>query len=269
MTERYRSDADRSPAESEPLTGAPLPASEPPPPLAPPTAASRAPGPGGSPVPWGPGRTIGALGVLILLLIAEVSVIAIFDRELETLAARLGLQAALAATLVAVAFAAAKPGFGLSAPAALGLRRPTASWLGPSAVAYFGYIGCALVIAVLLAPEQEDVTRELGVDEGTLGAVAAGLLVIVVAPLTEEIFFRGFFFAGLRPVMPWLVAAAISAGIWGLFHYTGPGSWGVVLQLAIFGLWLSWLYERTGSIWPPIGIHALNNGLAFAILTSG
>jgi membrane protease YdiL (CAAX protease family) len=42
----------------------------------------------------------------------------------------------------------------------------------------------------------------------------------------------------------------------------------VVLQLGVFGLWLCWLYERTGSLWPPIAVHALNNAIAFAILTS-
>ncbi len=89
-----------------------------------------------------------------------------------------------------------------------------------------------------------------------------------MAPITEELFFRGFMFAGLRRRLPFVAAAAISAGLWGFFHFTGPGSWGVVLQLAVFGIALSWLYERTGSIWPPIAIHAFNNALAFAILTS-
>ena len=42
----------------------------------------------------------------------------------------------------------------------------------------------------------------------------------------------------------------------------------MVLQLAVFGVALSWLYERTGSIWPTIGVHALNNAIAFALLTS-
>ena len=60
----------------------------------------------------------------------------------------------------------------------------------------------------------------------------------------------------------------ISSCVWGLFHYTGPDSWGVVLQLSIFGLALAWLYERTGSIWPTIAVHALNNAIAFALLTS-
>jgi membrane protease YdiL (CAAX protease family) len=42
----------------------------------------------------------------------------------------------------------------------------------------------------------------------------------------------------------------------------------VLPQLAFLGLALAWLYEETGSILPGIGVHAVNNALAFAILTS-
>jgi membrane protease YdiL (CAAX protease family) len=56
--------------------------------------------------------------------------------------------------------------------------------------------------------------------------------------------------------------------IFGLFHFTGPGSIAVVPQLAFLGFALAWLYEETGSIYPPMAVHALNNALAFAILTS-
>ena len=56
--------------------------------------------------------------------------------------------------------------------------------------------------------------------------------------------------------------------IFGLFHFTGPGSIAVVPQLAFFGFALAWLYEKTGSIYPPMAVHAVNNALAFAILTS-
>jgi membrane protease YdiL (CAAX protease family) len=68
--------------------------------------------------------------------------------------------------------------------------------------------------------------------------------------------------------MPFPVAGVFSAVIFGLFHYTGPGSIGVVPQLAVLGFALAWLYEETGSIYPTIGVHAVNNALAFAILTS-
>ena len=92
---------------------------------------------------------------------------------------------------------------------------------------------------------------------------------MIAAPVAEEIFFRGFMFAGIRSHGSFLVAALVSAGIWGLFHFTGEGSWPVVLQLSLFGVILAAVYERTGSIRPCIALHMLNNAIAFAVLASG
>ena len=44
-------------------------------------------------------------------------------------------------------------------------------------------------------------TEDLGADESTLALVAAGIVVIVVAPIAEEFFFRGFFYRALRSRM--------------------------------------------------------------------
>jgi membrane protease YdiL (CAAX protease family) len=217
---------------------------------------------------WGATRTLAGLGIFLLALILEAGVISAFDSDLDSLGAKLSLQALLALSLVAVAFGVAGGGSGLVAPEALGLRRPLRSPVRPAIIAYLVYIGFAIVIAALIRPEQEDLTRELGFHENAVGAVAAAVLIVLAAPLSEEIFFRGFMFAGIRRSAPFWVAAASSAAVWGLFHYTGPGSWGVCLQLAIFGVILAWLYERTGSIWPTIAVHMFNNALAFAILAS-
>jgi uncharacterized protein len=254
--------------------------SEPPPPRAtqpPPDPAGGlppvvSPGPTGEiappPASWGAARAFGALGAVVVLVFIEAAIVAAFDADIESLGARLSLQVALVATFIGVALVAAQPGAGLASLRALGLRRPRRPAIKASVLAYLAYIGAALLIAAVIQPEQEDVTRELGVDEGVLGAIVAGALIVVAAPVSEEIFFRGFMFAGIRRQAPFWVAAAIPSAIWGLFHYTGPESWGVCLQLAIFGIALCWLYERTGSLWPPIAVHAFNNALAFSILTS-
>ena len=42
----------------------------------------------------------------------------------------------------------------------------------------------------------------------------------------------------------------------------------MVVQITVFGLWLSWLYERTGSIYPTIAVHMLNNAVAFTFLVA-
>jgi uncharacterized protein len=220
---------------------------------------------------WGPKRALGGLAALLALVLVEAIVVSAIDggdSDSLGLAASLTLQAALAATMVGVAFAVARPGEGWAAATELGLRRPLHPAIKASVLAYFAYIGCALVIAALIQPEQEDVTRELGADEGVLGTIVAGFLIVCVAPVTEEVFFRGFMFNGLRRGTSFAVAALVSAAIWGVFHYTGEGSWGVVLQLTVFGIVLAWLYERTGSVYPTIAVHGFNNAVAFAILMS-
>jgi uncharacterized protein len=229
-------------------------------------------GPPPPPTPgWGPKRVLGGLAALLGLVAVEAIVVSAIDggdSDSLGLAASLSLQAALAATMVGVALAVARPGPGWALPAELGLHRPLHPAIKASVIAYFAYLGCAIVIAAVLQPEQEDVTRELGADEGVIGTVVAGFLIVCVAPLTEEVFFRGFMFNGLRRGTSFVVAALTSAGIWGLFHYTGPETWGVVLQLGVFGIALAWLYERTGSLYPTIAVHAFNNAVAFAILMS-
>lgn len=217
---------------------------------------------------WGPARVFGGLGFLVVTAIFAALIVAAFDRNLDSLAATTALQSLLATSLIGTAFWFASPDLrSLVSTEALGMRAPLRKAVKPAVIAYFGYVACAVVIALLLAPEQKDVTRELGGGSGAVGTIISGFLIIAVAPLSEEIFFRGFVFSGLRRGMPVVAAAVASSAIWGVFHYTGAGTFGVVVQITVFGFWLSWLYERTGSIWPTMAVHAVNNTIAFLILT--
>lgn len=241
-------------------------------------------GPGGTDqVPsWGPGRVAVGIVALLLTTVFEVGVVSAFDPGLDSLAGRLVTQALLAATLVVVAFVlTADSRRGIAPAEAIGLRRPLRSpfgldsSLGPTfgalitaAIAYFGYIVAAALYSSLVHPHQEDITQDLGFGHGGVGTVAAALLIIVAAPASEEIFFRGFIFGGLRRRLSFWGAALISAAIFGVFHYTGAGSVGVVPQLAFLGFALAWVYEETGSIYPTMAIHAFNNLIAFIVLTS-
>ncbi len=217
---------------------------------------------------WGGARVLAGLGLLLLITVLAAGIASAFDPDIETLGAVLVLQAVLAAAMVYVPFqVAGRDGF--AHPAALGLGPSLRAPVKTAVLGYLAYLACALVISALLSPEQEDITRELGIDEGALGAIAAFFLIVVAAPVAEEIFFRGFMFGGIRSHGSFLVAALISSGIWGLFHYTGSDSWPVVLQLSLFGVILCAVYERTGSIRPTIALHMLNNAIAFAVLASG
>jgi uncharacterized protein len=217
---------------------------------------------------WGAGRVMAGLALLLLITFLAAGIASAFDPDLETIGAVLVLQGLLAAAMIYVPFQIARPQ-GYAEPTELGLGPSLRAPLATAVIAYFTYLACALVISALFSPEQEDITRELGVDEGALGAIAAFFLIVIAAPVAEEVFFRGFMFAGIRSHGSFLVAALVSAGIWGLFHYTGSDSWPVVLQLSVFGVILAAVYERTGSIRPCIALHALNNAIAFAVLASG
>lgn len=259
------SDPDRNPGAAwtaEAPAGEPaLPGTEPPP-----GGESSESFPPGS---WTPIAIVwGVLAVFAVSTLGAAVVVA-FDPDLESAAATITFQAIFAGSLFVVPLVLASGrGRALAPLSALGLRAFRGRDLGRAALAYLVYIGFALVYAILVRPDQEDIARDLGYDEGTLAAVLTGVLIVGASPIAEETFFRGFAFAGLRRRLPLWAAAVISGILFGLPHYTGPDSVGVVPQLAVFGIVLAWLYERTGSLWPPIFLHMVNNALAFSILVS-
>ena len=219
------------------------------------------------------GWKAGSVGIGLLiavgLLLAGTIVIAVFDPELDSEAGRDAAQLVVAMALAgtALGYALADAGGRLrGAFDRLGLARFALSAIGLAALAWLAYLGAAALLSPLLSPQQEDVTRELGTDEGSaISIVAAGLLIVVVAPLSEELFFRGFMFSGLRRSISLWPAAVVSAAVWGSLHL-GGGNVGVAIQLSVFGVILAWLYERSGTLWAPIIAHTINNSIAFTLL---
>ena len=80
----------------------------------------------------------------------------------------------------------------------------------------------------------------------------------VAGPLIEEVFFRGFLLAALVQPLGAFRAAVVASAVFAAAH----ASIAVVLPLFLTGLLLSWLYLRTGSLWPPFAAHAAQNLLA-------
>lgn len=148
-----------------------------------------------------------------------------------------------------------------------GLRRtrlwPAVGWAAAGLVAFYFF---ALAYGLAIGGVDEQSTADdVGADEGQLALIAAGILFIVVAPLGEEFFWRGFFYRGLRSSLSAAPAALVAGGVFGLIHLpAGPEA---VPPLAVLGVMLCLVYERTGSLYPAIGIHAFNNTLAYAATT--
>ncbi|MGN6816174.1 MAG: lysostaphin resistance A-like protein [Solirubrobacterales bacterium] len=108
--------------------------------------------------------------------------------------------------------------------------------------------------ALIGEPHQKDIAEALGPLPVQI------LLIAVIAPISEEICFRGLLYGGLREKLPRLAAALITGVIFGGLHATTGVS--VVPPLIVFGFLLSLLYEKTGSIVPGILLHMLNNSVA-------
>ena len=91
------------------------------------------------------------------------------------------------------------------------------------------------------------------------------LEVVVLAPIFEEIIFRGIVFSTLRAKYGLIPSLVGSAAIFALAHGYGP-----VAFFSVFwsGMLWAWLYERTGSLVPGMCAHAINNGLVVYFLVA-
>lgn len=85
------------------------------------------------------------------------------------------------------------------------------------------------------------------------------LALVIVAPMTEELLFRGLFLRGFLSRYSAYKATLASAILFGLFHLN---PWQLVHTTAI-GILLAWWFLKTRSLIPCIFGHALNNGLLF------
>lgn len=148
--------------------------------------------------------------------------------------------------------------------------RPTRLWpaVGWAALGLAGFYLLAAVYTAIVQPDvQQTVAQDLGADQGTFGMIAAGFMVICVAPVAEEFFFRGFFYRALRSRYSVLAAALIDGLLFGIIHYDFSGADALLIlpPLATLGFMFCLVYEKTGSIYPVIALHALNNAIAFGV----
>jgi uncharacterized protein len=215
-------------------------------------------------VPWRSGQVVIAI-VLIALSALVVSQVIIWlaGRENVALAAWL-TSLLLGVVILVIVWAVALRPYQASL-SSLGLRPPqvpTPKWVGMTIGVLLLSLGATALYAVLLRQAGFDILLppEIPVDIVFPGlrVVLTFLALAVWTPLTEEIFFRGFIFAGLIP--RWSVPGAmiISALIFSVFHV----SLGVLIPIFITGFLLAWLYRQTGSLWTSILAHAGQNAAA-------
>ena len=154
---------------------------------------------------------------------------------------------------------------GRVSPAQFGLRPPrdrrrAVALVVGGLVAFF--VLSAVWLAVLhVNGEEKQLVKDIGGYGGTLDVLAACAVTTVLAPICEETLFRGLMFRSLTNWRgPW-PAALITGVLFGAVHgLSAPPA--DLLPLAFLGVLLCGIYQWTGSLYPCIALHVLNNSIS-------
>lgn len=101
--------------------------------------------------------------------------------------------------------------------------------------------------------------------EGGAVLLLLAIAVVGLAPLCEELFFRGLLFRGMRGFWTLTPSLLASGLIFGLFHF----NLGVVLPFTLIGIVFAWSNEQSGSIYTSIAAHGAVNSLSFVLTAVG
>jgi uncharacterized protein len=153
-----------------------------------------------------------------------------------------------------------------------GLSRAPRAWhFGVRATPLWPTLGWTLLAFALMLGIEVGVVELFGVDEtdfeelgdlSPLAAIAIAIVVVVLAPVAEEIFFRAFFYRALRTRLRVWSASLITGCVFASVHLQYYAEPVLLLVIAVFGIGQCLLYERTGSLFAVIATHAAFNMVA-------
>lgn len=226
---------------------------------------------------WGPWEALGVgllayVASLFFTIIVALSYTLIVGREVaqiefsENLGLNLGfmLVNSVGMLLVVAGFLAIKK----SKFSELGIRAGKLKryWTIPAGlIVYWGILIASFTTLEAVFPaldlnQNQDIVFKSA--DGTPELLIAFVALVIVAPISEELVYRGFVFQGLSNRFHPIWAALVSSILFGLVH----GQLNVFIDTFILGMVLCWLFVKTKSIWPPIILHAIKNGVAFYLL---
>ena len=152
---------------------------------------------------------------------------------------------------------------------------PTWTDIGLAPVGFAAYFAAAIavmaVVGALLPGINWEQTQEIGFENLFLVSdrIWAFIALVVVAPVAEEVVFRGWLYGKVRAkVSAWVGVLAVSV-LFGLMHLgfdVEALQWNVAINIFCMSIVLCVLREITGTIWSGIVLHMLKNGVAFYVL---
>ena len=146
------------------------------------------------------------------------------------------------------------PGRNAAAAIGAGIGFGVIAWLGSTIVAA---LSAAVLQALGMEVEPQAAAQAIEQVEPWLVVVA----LVILAPIAEEIFFRGVVFNALRREGGRTWAYIGSAALFAVIHLSLP----VLVPLFLLGLALAWIYERSNNLLAPMAAHAAVNAISVAV----
>lgn len=151
----------------------------------------------------------------------------------------------------------------------LGMTRlPSWSDIGLTPVAFVFYSLIVVTVFTLLSTWWPSLPLDQNQDTGfqsfgsQLDNMLAFLTLVIMAPIAEEVLFRGYLYGKLKRYTPVVLAALVSSLLFALAHMR----LNVGIDVFILGLVLCGLRSLTGSIWAGVLVHMLKNAIAYYLL---
>lgn len=92
--------------------------------------------------------------------------------------------------------------------------------------------------------------------------ILAFISLVIIAPVAEEVLFRGYLMGKLRKYMPLWISILITSLLFALVHF----QWNVAIDVFVLSIVLCLLRVVSKSLWPSILLHMMKNGVAFYFL---
>ena len=151
----------------------------------------------------------------------------------------------------------------------LGLQRlPSWTDIAWTPVAMLGYLivaGIVMQLATyLLTFVDYSQVQQTGFSEVAtrIEYILAFISLVVIAPIAEEVLFRGYLLGKLRKFAPLWLSILITSALFAAVHF----QWNVAIDVFVLSIALCLLRVWTGSLWTSIFLHMLKNGVAYYFL---
>lgn len=219
-------------------------------------------------------RAIEAIPIYVLSLAAGIVVASVASVALGRTGTEIATSAALELSLAAGVLLWIRA---LHAPALVALGPP----VRPVREVLRGVAGGVLTHVVAVFTVQQLVTwftrvtdeapripEQVPTEVDVVPTVLLGFVVVVLAPVGEELFFRGFLFRAIRDRRGFWAGALVSSAAFGAVHYA-DGSWFFAPVMFVVGMCFAAIYERERRILSPIAAHLTFNIIGYLVLVLG